>query len=255
LHTAFYIPFPGAASAEPPAAARRRPPAAAPGGPDADAATRRSTDSPSPLDAMRRAALSMTSWLLPGSAADGRSTSFSHRELAAESTANWVASATWQEEFERRIAVIADVPSSSVELASYEDMGIDGTLMSFRIQPGDDSTAGYAALKAKIASLGTSDFLTSILGVPITSVTVLLATQISPPPAMQSPSAPPTDSVGSGGAIVPGVIVAIVVPIVLLLVLGAAGVWWYRRRKKRIGQVTVTPNRELVAPPSVPEDS
>lgn len=111
-------------------------------------------------------------------ASSRRRASFSsQRRLAAESTTNWVASVTWQQEFERRIAVVSDVPSSSVTL--YEESVADGTLITCLIQPDDDSAAGYAALQAKLVAVGTSGILTTILGVPVTSVALTFG---APPP-------------------------------------------------------------------------
>jgi len=163
----------------------------------------------------------------------------------------WVAASDWKVEFRRRVAVVAGVDETAVTLTNYEDT-TSGTVMTFSIQPALMTDAAYAALKSRIEGVSTTSFLTAVLGVPITSIMVALGSEVSPPPPPPSPGEPPSPP-SSNKAVVPGVIVAAVVPSVLVVLLAIFAVWYYRRRKKRIGNVTVIPNRELVAPPSVPQ--
>jgi len=176
------------------------------------------------------------------------------RQLQAESTENWVPASDWRTEFRRRMAVVAGVPTSEVELTASEIAS--GTLMRYTINPPSGLTV--VQLNSQISSTagagGLVTYFASVLdsSLTITGIAVVSSAALLPPP----PSAPSPDG-GSGGGLDGGALAGIIVG-VLFGVAAIGGVaFLYIRRKKRVTTTTIIPDvgdRALIQPPALPPE-
>jgi len=190
------------------------------------------------------------------------SSSASRRQLGqgTPAAAEWASAPDWRIEFPRRVAFIVNVSTDKVDLVSVAEVAVvtpggdvgNGTELTFWLQPNEPTTAGYAALRARLESMANGTFLSSVLGVPIVSVQVALRSELSPPPM-----APPPNVKAQQGVIASGVLVAIIVPGVLALLLLVAACYVSKERlRRRLAEIKVLPEpsqARLVQPLTAPE--